>query len=203
MTVLSGARQWLGRRPAVTPQLLIIGVTVSSLILSFAISAIWFSETNGTNRFEPTVESLGLLAGIAGVVLERRAAARESRDQSLDAVRHELLDNKTILNSSAFMDQAESAPIRRIFPTLHLSAVDSILTAGGLSSAPDAELAMLLHRWRDEVGVFNHQLLLAEILAFTADSHDVLRDLHSGLHSPDGQLAEIRTRLDALLARLP
>ncbi|MGF7239045.1 MAG: hypothetical protein ACQSGP_29440 [Frankia sp.] len=202
MTILSGARQLFRARPTATPQFFIICVTISSLLSSFIISAFWFSDTTGTGRFEPAVESLGLLAGIAGVVLERRAAARERRDQSLDAVRNELLDNQIILNSSAFVDQVGSAPIRRIFPTLHLSAVDSILSAAGLSSPRDAELARLLHRWRDEVTVFNHQLLLAEILAFTADSQEVLQDLHSGLHSPDGQLAEIRARIDALLARL-
>ncbi|MGW5673452.1 hypothetical protein, partial [Micromonospora sp. NPDC003776] len=31
----------------------------------------------------------------------------------------------------------------------------------------------------------NHQLSLAEILAFTNGSDDVLRDLHQGLHSAD------------------
>ena len=66
----------------VSPRLVIVAATAGSLVLAFTISAFWFGTTSGTSRFEPAGH-LGLLAGITGVVAERRAAARERREQAL------------------------------------------------------------------------------------------------------------------------
>ena len=191
-----------GIRQAATPRILVVIATVGSLTLAFVVSAIWFGAVDGTSRFEPAVESLGLLAGITGIVVERRAASRERRHEALRAIREELEANQAILDSPPFVKVTAPSLRRQVYRRLYLSAVETALSSGALSPRRDGHLSGLLHAWRDEVGMFNHQLLLAEILAFTAESDETLRDLHEGLHGVDGPLRTIRAKLDDLLSCL-
>ena len=121
---------------------MIVAATAGSLVLAFTISAFWFGTTSGTSRFEPAVETLGLLAGITGVVAERRAAARERREQALRAVREELEANKEILNAPPFAIAAERIHRRHVYPRLHSSAVDAALSSAVLSVRRDDALRL-------------------------------------------------------------
>jgi hypothetical protein len=134
-------------------------------------------------------------------VLERRAAAAEHREQAVAAVADELAANAATLTRSPFSD-AEPATSRTVYPRLRMSAVDAALSSGALSKRHDDGLVRALHAWRDEVDTFSHQLSIAEILAFTDGSAEVLRDLHDGLHGADGRLVAIRTHLAELRDRI-
>jgi hypothetical protein len=185
----------------VRPRLLIAVITAGCLGVAGLLSIVWLVTTDGGGRFEPAVQSLGLIAGIAGLVLERRAAAAEHRDQAVAAVADELAANAETLSRYPFGD-AEPATTRTVYPRLRMSAVDAALSSGALSKRGDHDLVRALHDWRDEVDTFSHQLSIAEILAFTDGSAEVLQDLHDGLHGEDGRLAAIRTHLDGLLRRI-
>lgn len=196
----SGYRGHSADRLRLTPRRIIVVATASSLVLSFILSALWFILVRGTLRFEPAVESLGLLAGIAGLVAERRANAAEQRDRALTAVRNELNVNNEILD--ALTRSADSVPRREIYRRLYSSAVDAALSSVVLLPKRDELLSAKLHEWRNTVETFNHQLAVAEILAFTGESEHVLMELHEALHSNDGPIKGIRDQLDAVMASL-
>lgn len=186
------------RRPTVRG--VIVAVTAVSLVLSFGLSAVWFSVVSGDSRYEPAVQSLGLLAGIAGVIAERRAAGMERRAQALSAVRAELAENRDVLDRVATV--RDEAPRREVYPRLHSSAVDGTL-ASAVLGARDELLARRLREWRDAAATFNQQLTIAELLAFMQGSEPLLAELHQTLHAPDGPLPRLRGRLDTALQLLP
>jgi hypothetical protein len=180
---------------------MIVVATISSLVLSFILSALWFAQSRGTLRLDPAVESLGLLAGITGLVAERRVAAAEQRDRALAAVRNELNVNSRILDALA--RSSGSAPRREIYPRLYSSAVDAALSSAVLLPKRDELLSGNLHEWRNTVVTFNLRLAVAEILAFTAGSERVLSELHEVLHGNDGPVKRIKDQLRSLMASLP
>jgi hypothetical protein len=181
----------------------IMVVTAGSLAVAFVVSAVWWNRSAGLSRFEPAVQILGLLGGITGIVAERWAAGRERRAEALQAIGAELRDNRKILTSPPFAGDVAQPARRQVYPRMNLSAVNAALSSAVLSPRRDEALAGLLHDWRNEAEIFNHQLSLAEILAFTNGSDEVLRDLHEGLHGADGPLARMRGQLDGLLASTP
>jgi hypothetical protein len=183
-----------------SPRSLIIAITAASLFLSFAISAVWFLLVPGTARFEPAVGALGLLAGITGVVAERRAASLERRELALTSVRSELQRNRQVL--SHFVSAGVAVPRREIYPRLYTSAVDDTLSSMALLKR-DEPLALALHAWRDSARTFNQRLTIAELLAFVNGSDEVLRELHQTLHAERGPVGEVRAELDKVLRQLP
>lgn len=185
------------------PRTWIMAVTAGSLAVAFVVSAVWWSRSTGTSRFEPAVQVLGLLGGITGIVAERWAAGRERRAEALQAIGEELHDNRKILTSPPFAVGTAQPARRQVYPRMNLSAVNAALSSAVLSPRRDESLAGLLHDWRNEAEIFNHQLSLAEILAFTNGSDDVLRDLYQGLHSADGPLERMQEHLAGLLASPP
>ncbi|MEU4479440.1 hypothetical protein AB0F68_15455 [Micromonospora sp. NPDC023966] len=178
-------------------------VTAGSLAVAFVVSAIWWTRSSGTSSFEPAVQILGLLGGITGIVAERWAAGRERRAEALQAIGDELQDNGRILASPPFAVGTTQPARRQVYPRMNLSAVNAALSSAVLSPRRDETLVGMLHDWRNEAEIFNHQLSLAEILAFTNGSDDVLRDLYQGLHSADGPLERMQDALNALLATPP
>jgi len=112
----------------------------------------------------------------------------------------ELKANSNILASPPFVKEVAPQARRQVYPRIHLSAVNAVLSAAVLFSRRDETLSRMLHEWRNEVEIFNHQLSVAEILAFTVGSNEVLRQLHEGLHSADGPLESLRSQLSVLLA---
>ena len=199
----SGGRSLRSRASLMTPRRIIVVVTAISLAAAFVINAIWFATSVGTDRLEPVVGVLGILAGITGLVAERWAARQETRDAALDAIGAELEANDDLLSSSAAFSQEPDKPLRRtIYPRLHLSAVDAAFAAGSLSTTRDAGLIAALHAWRNQVVRFNSQLALAEMMAFTVESESVLRDLRDGMHGDGGPLTRLRTSIDDLLRTL-
>lgn len=184
-----------------TPRRIIVVATAASLLLSFSLSALWFFIATGMGRFEPAVESLGLLAGIAGLVAERRAAALEQRDQALLAVRNELETNRQILENLSV--NSSSAPRREIYQRLHSSAVDAALSSVVLLPRRDDTLSEQLHEWRNTVTSFNNRLSIAEVLAFTAGSYEVLRELHELIHGNGEAVLRTRNQLTSLLGSQP
>ncbi|MET7803518.1 hypothetical protein [Micromonospora chersina] len=182
------------------PRTWIMVVTAGSLAVAFVVSAVWWTRSSGVSSFEPTVQVLGLLGGITGIVAERWAAGRERRAEALQAIDEELRDNGRILAAPPFAVDTTQPARRQVYPRLSLSAVNSALSSAVLSPRRDETLVGMLHDWRNEAEIFNHQLSLAEILAFTNGSDEVLRDLHQGLHSADGPLERMQEHLTALLA---
>jgi hypothetical protein len=187
----------------ITPRRIIVVVTAASLVAAFVVNAVWFSVSTGSARLEPIVGVLGILAGITGLVAERWAATREARDAALRAVSTELSANAELLGASAFLEDPNGLLRRTIYPRFQLSAVDTALAGGSVSSARDFGLVGQLHAWRNQVVRFNAGLAVAEILAFTVESESVLRDLYEGLHADDGPLIRLGTAIEALQAQLP
>lgn len=186
----------------VSPRRIIVAVTAASLVAAFVTNLVWFARSSGTERLEPVVGVLGILAGITGLFAERWAAAQEARDAALDAIGTELEANRDLLASGPFSN-APDRPLRRtVYPRLHLSAVDAAFAGGALSTTRDAALITALHAWRNQVVRFNSQLGLGEMLAFTHDNESTLRDLRDGLHGDEGPLAQLRAAIDDLTGRL-
>jgi hypothetical protein len=183
----------LGRRG---PRAVIIAVTGTSLFLSFVISALWLASVPGTGKFEPAVGALGLLAGITGIVAERRAATIERRDQALSSVRAELLRNKQRL------DSPPPAARRQIYLRLFTSAVDDTLSSAVLPVG-DIELRQALDAWHDIAHDFNQRLTLAELISFLGQDDRFALDVHHALYGVGGEIESVQQELDKVLALLP
>lgn len=176
---------------------LIALITFGSVAISAAISITWFVTASGASRFEPAVQTLGLLAGLTGILAERRAAARERRHLALVTLADELRRGISILNDPQFAPSKET-PRPRVYPRLPVSATDAALISGALAERSDGDLLRLLHNWRDEVKGFNRRLELTEIRIFTSGMPAEIGDFERALHRSNGYLNQIRHLLRGL-----
>jgi len=173
---------------------LITVATFCSIAASAVISVVWLVTASGMSRFEPTVQVLGLLVGLTGVLAERRASARERRHLTLIALMDELQTVGSILDNPRFT-QSEQIPKPRVYPRLPLSATDAALTSGALTQRSDDDLLRSLHNWRDEVSGFNRRLDLTEIRVLTSGALAEITDFERVLHRNDGYLAQMHRHL--------
>lgn len=176
---------------------LIALVTFSSVAFSAVISIVWFITTSGASRFEPAVQTFGLLGGLTGILAERRAAAKERRQLALITLADELRRDAAILDDRQYAPSEES-PTPRVYPRLPVSATDAALTSGALAERSDDELLLLLHNWRDEVNGFNRRLELTELLIFTSGNSADVAEFERALHRSDGYFNQIRRHLREL-----
>lgn len=176
---------------------LIAVATFGSIATSAVISMTWFLTTSGTSKFEPAVQALGLLAGLTGILAERRASARERRHLTLTALADELQRVTSVLDNLQFTQDAET-PRPRVYPRLPVSATDAALTSGALTERSDDDLFRLLHNWRDEVNGFNRRLELTEIRVFTSGTLAEVAEFERILHRSDGYLVQIHRDLQDL-----
>jgi len=174
---------------------LIAGVTFASVACSAVVSLVWFVSVSGVGRFEPTVQALGLLAGITGVLAERRASARERRQLVLTSLNTELLSCASVLADPQFITTTGEQPRRRVYKRLPISATDSALTSGALAERGDEELLRRLHQWRDAVNGFNRRLDLTELRIFLAANQNEVHQFDKVLHENDGYLDRLRLQL--------
>jgi hypothetical protein len=79
----------------------IAGVTFASVACSAVVSLAWFSSVSGSAGSSPTVQTLGLLAGITGVLAQRRASARERRHLTLASLNAELHSSELLADCRA------------------------------------------------------------------------------------------------------
>ncbi len=173
---------------------LIAVVTFSSVAISAVISIVWFMTMSGVSRFEPAVQTFGLLGGLTGVLAERRASAWERRHLALTALVDELRNDTSILNGPQFSPSEEMAS-PRVYSRLPVSATDAALTSGALAERSDGELLRRLHQWRDEVNGFNRRLELTEIFVFPSGNPTEIADFERALRSADGYFNRIRSHL--------
>jgi len=175
--------------------------TFSSVAISAAISITWFITASGASRFEPAVQTFGLLAGLTGVLAERRAAARERRHLTLVTLADEVRKCISVLDDPQFAPSKET-PRPRVYPRLPVSATDAALISGALAEQSDDDLLRLLHNWRDEVNGFNRRLELTEVRTFTSGMPEEVAEFERILHCGDGYLNQIRRRLRDLQSYL-
>src|SRR5262249_52490556 len=176
---------------------LIAVATFGSVGVSAAISVVWFATAQGASRFEPAVATLGLLAGLTGVLAERRAAAQERRHITLMGLMDELQRDISILDDPRLAPSQE-VPRPRVYPRLPVSATDTALISGVLAQSKDTELLQRLHNWRDEVNGFNRRLELTEIRIFTVEVPKEIAEFERVLYHSDGYLNQLRRHLHDL-----
>lgn len=176
---------------------LIAVVTFSCMIFSGIISIVWLISADGASRFEPAVSGLGLLGGLAGILAERRATARERRQLALRTLVEELRRGTDILADPRFSANG-AKPTPRVYPRLPVSATDAALISGALVENFDAGLLGRLHNWRDEVHGFNRRLELTENRIFTAGVSTEIAEFERTLHRSDGYLDQVRRHLQDL-----
>jgi hypothetical protein len=176
---------------------LIAVATSGSVGVSVVISVVWFVTAQSGSRFEPAVAMLGLLAGLIGVLTERRVAAQERRHVSLTTLADELRRSAVILADPRFtLDHKVPRPC--VYPRLPVSATDAALISGALAERSDTELLQRLHNWRDEVNEFNRRLGLTEIRLFTVRVPAEIAEFERALHRSDGYLSQMRSHLHDL-----
>ncbi|GAA0596668.1 hypothetical protein HPO96_30145 [Kribbella sandramycini] len=188
-------------RWAASRRTIVTVVSYGLLGLAFVLGVIWFFWPENS-RWEPAVNSLTLVAGLAGIFVERLTAEAERRTEVLRAVARELQENTRLLDDDRFSPQAPNT--RQVYPRLVVSAVDSALGSGAIGLHRDAELVSMLHRWRDTVHLFNRRLDLTEISTFSASASAVeLAAFHRALHRPDSFFAVTRKQLTDLIPKVP
>lgn len=180
---------------------LIALATYSSVAVSATISITWFIVASGASRFEPAVQTLGLLAGLTGVLAERRAVTRERRHLALVTLAEELQRIVSILGDPQFAQSKEASRLR-IYPRLPVSATDAALISGILAKCSDDDLLRRLHDWRDKVNGFNRRLELTEIRLCTYGVPAEIEEFDQALHHSNGYLNQIRRDLHNLQSYL-
>lgn len=181
---------------------LIVIATFSSVAGSAVVSIFWFGIVSGSSRFEPAVETLGLVAGLTGILAERLATARERRRLVIAGLVDEFRKTASILDDPRFAPRAGRAARPQVYPRLPVSATDFAMTTGVLADRRDAELLRRLHAWRDEVNGFNRRLDLTELRTFANGLEEEIGEFERALNRDDGYLSELRRLVQDLLAYL-
>ncbi|HSV65560.1 MAG TPA: hypothetical protein VLJ59_06595 [Mycobacteriales bacterium] len=172
--------------------------TFGCICVAWVISGVWLFVASGTSRFEPAVQILGLLAGVTGILAERRATGQERRRLALTSLADELRRGAATLADPRLAPADGTNRRPRVYPRLPVSAVDAALVSGALAEQDDAGLLGRLHEWRDVVSGFNRRLDLTEMRIFTAGAAEEIPDFDRALHRSDGYLDQIRRHLHEL-----
>lgn len=180
----------------------VAAVTYGLLAAAFVLGVLWF-VLPGEPRWEPAVNSLTLVAGLTGLIVERLSSEAERHAQVLAAIRRELERNQSVLADNEFA-RAEGHRPRAVFARLAVSAVDAALVSGALDRRKDTTLVTGLHRWRDTVQGFNRRLDLTENMTVLERQSPGEREVwDAAMRLRGGYVANTRRQLDELLAMLP
>jgi hypothetical protein len=194
--------RWVAERHVTVARTTVATVTYLLLATAFVLGVMWF-VLPGEPRWEPAVNSLTLVAGLTGLIVERLSAEAERRAQVLTVVRRELERNRAILADNGFARAADDRP-RAVFARLAISAVDAALVSGALDRRRDAVLVSGLHRWRDTVQGFNRRLDLTENMSVLERQTSGEREVwDAAMRLRGGYVATTRAQLEELLAGLP
>lgn len=194
---------WTSRRWARRRRVTVAVVTYALLGIAFVLGILWILDVGP--EWEPWVNSLTLLAGVTGLVVERQNAETERRSEVVASVVFELQQNRAIVERRLAGLRTGGERALSVSPRLALSAVDAALASGVLSRAPDSALVEKLHRWRERVQGYNWRRDLTEfelMLIKYQDGDDVGSNL-SSLANERLYLLRLRTLLDQLHAALP
>ena len=179
--------------------LLAVGAAYLSIAGSIAISLVWFVTLPGLAWFEPALQTLSVVACLAGVIVERRAAGRERRRLALSALSEELARCAAVLDDPRFVAVDTAVPRGpRVYPRLPVSAVSIVLASGALAEHQDAGLLCRLHEWRDAATGFNHRLDLTELRLFTVGAPVEIGEFERVLSRDGGYLCAVRRQVAEL-----
>jgi hypothetical protein len=178
---------------------LVVGTAYTSAAGSVLIGIVWVAQTPISSWFEPVVQTLGVVACLSGVLVERRATARDRRRLAMSAFQEELVRGASMLEDPRFRPRAGASLRPYIYPRLPLSALDTLLTLGVLTERRDIELLRRLHGWREAANGFNRRLDLTELRLFTVGLDKEVGEFDRALHSDNGYLIELRHEVSELL----
>lgn len=182
---------------------LVVGISYFSAASSLIISVVWFLlEPPGNYWFEPAVQVTGLVACLSGVLVERRAAAKQRRRLAMAVLAEELATCGTIFDDPRFAPRNGTSQRPHVYPRLPTSAVESVLISGVLYEHGDVELVRRLSAWRELANGFNRRLDLTELRLFTVASHEEIGEVERALHRNGGYLNELRREVADLWAYL-
>jgi hypothetical protein len=194
---------WSSRRWARRRRVTVAVVTYTLLGVAFVLGILWILGVGP--EWEPWVNSLTLLAGVTGLIVERQNAETERRSELVASVIFELRQNRVIVERRLAGLRTGGERALSVSPRLALSAVDVALASGVLSRAPDSALVERLHRWRERVQGYNWRRDLTEfelMIVKYQDGEDAVANL-SSLANERLYLLRLRTLLDQLHAALP
>ncbi|MFD2793742.1 hypothetical protein ACFS27_09295 [Promicromonospora vindobonensis] len=193
---------WMLDRHVTVARATVAAVTYGLLAAAFVLGVLWF-VLPGEPRWEPAVNSLTLVAGMTGLVVERLSSEAERHAQVLAAIRRELERNRSVLADNEFARAEDHRP-RAVFARLAVSAVDAALVSGALDRRKDTTLVIGLHRWRDTVQGFNRRLDLTENMSVLERQSSGDREIwDAAMRLRGGYVSNTRQQLDELLAVLP
>jgi hypothetical protein len=193
---------WLVERHVTVARATVATVTYVLLATAFVLGVLWFALP-GEPRWEPAVNSLTLIAGMTGLIVERLSSEAERHAQVLAAIRRELERNRAVLADNEFARTTDDRP-RAVFARLAVSAVDAALVSGALDRRRDTVLVTALHRWRDTVQGFNRRLDLTENMSVLERQTSGEREVwDAAMRLRGGYVANTRAQLEELLAVLP
>ncbi|WP_129786289.1 hypothetical protein [Promicromonospora panici] len=193
---------WVVERHVTVARATVATVTYALLATAFVLGVLWF-VLPGEPRWEPAVNSLTLVAGMTGLIVERLSSEAERHAQVLAAIRRELERNQAVLADNEFARGAEDRP-RAVFARLAVSAVDAALVSGALDRRRDTTLVTALHRWRDTVQGFNRRLDLTENMSVLERQSSGEREVwDAAMRLRGGYVAMTRAQLEDLLTVLP
>ena len=194
---------WSSRRWARRRRVTVAVTTYALLGVAFVLGVLWILDVGP--EWEPWVNSLTLLAGVTGLIVERQNAETERRSEVVASVVFELQQNRAIVERRLAGLRTGGERALSVSPRLALSAVDAALASGVLSRAPDSALVGQLHRWREQLQGYNWRRDLTEfelMLIKHQDGADARSSL-SSLANERLYLLRLRTLLDQLHSALP
>jgi hypothetical protein len=193
---------WVVERHVTVARATVAAVTYALLATAFVLGVLWFVLPEEP-YWEPAVNSLTLVAGMTGLVVERLSSEAERHAQVMAAIRRELERNRAVLADNEFARGAEDRP-RAVFARLAVSAVDAALVSGALDRRRDTTLVTALHRWRDTVQGFNRRLDLTENMSVLERQSAGEREVwDAAMRLRGGYVAMTRSQLEELLRVLP
>lgn len=197
------AAVWSSRRWARRRRVAVAVATYALLGVAFVLGILWILGIGP--EWEPWVNSLTLLAGVTGLVVERQNAETERRAEVVASVGFELRQNRAIVERRLSGLRTGGEQALAVSPRLASSAVDAALASGVLSRPPDRAVVEKLHRWRERVQGYNwrRDLTELELILLKYQHDDDLRTNLSSIANERLYLLRLRTELDGLRTALP
>ena len=194
---------WSSRRWARRRRVTVAVITYALLGVAFVLGILWILGIGP--EWEPWVNSLTLLAGVTGLIVERQNADTERRSEVVASVVFELQQNRAIVERRLAGLRTGGDRALSVSPRLALSAVDAALASGVLSRTPDSPLVGQLHRWREQVQGYNWRRDLTEFELMLIKYQDAAAagSNLSSLANERLYLLRLRTLLDQLHLALP
>ncbi|QQR84043.1 hypothetical protein IPJ72_02505 [Candidatus Peregrinibacteria bacterium] len=128
-------------------------------IIAAILAIFWYLNQK---EYEPIITTILIVAGIAGIYIEKWSNSKQKRKDLLHALVHELYINLNIIQDNKFNPNHEKIKQFVVFPRVINIATEACIVSSAFISDNDKTLFKLMHSWVEHSMELNNRLSLTE-----------------------------------------